>query len=383
MVLDRQGYAALGAIYDAAMDQSRWRAALDATALAADSKGTILVVVDGEHGAYNLRAFNTLYDGMFATGAADYYLNHLAHHEAAEWEIVGRQRAQRLMRDTDMVDLVILDEREDCRFLQKHLGVRRRVGVRLNENRAWFDGMAFQYGLETEAVPGQSLDRLQPLLPHLAKAVEMGRAFAQLRARYAAVLAVLDKVHVGIAIASAQGELVVSNTEADRILGLSDGMVLGRDNRVICRDPDQTDMLRAFIHEAALTAGGEANRHEGLVVVQRPSGAHPFLIEVAPLSDAAGELDPGLIGALITLIDPENPLRLEIGKFARLYGLTPAEASVCEQMVRGLTGRAIAEHRGTSPDTVREQMSAVLAKTGSTRRSGLIRLVVRTLPPIG
>lgn len=383
MRLCRTACAALGPVYDAAMDPTRWGAALDATAIAADGRGAVLVVVDGANSGYDLRAFSGVYDEVFRTGAAQHYLDHLAHHEAVEWEIIGRQGARRIMLDTDMVDRVILDQREDCRFLLEHVGVRRRIGVRLNENRAWFDGMAVQYGAEVEEVPANSLDRLRPLLPHLAKAVEIGRTFAQLRARYGAVLAVLDKVHAGLAIASAQGEVIVSNAEADRILGLGDGMILGRDNRIICRDPDRTSMLDTFIREAASTAKGEGDRPEGLLAVPRRSGGHPFLIEVAPLSDTAGEVGHGLVGSIITLIDPESPPRLDTGKFARLYGLTPAETAVCEHMVRGLTGRAIAEHRGTSPDTVKEQMSAVLAKTGVGRRSELIRLVVRTLPPIG
>jgi hypothetical protein len=37
MTLDRNGYAALGPIYDAAMDQSPWQPALDAATLAADT----------------------------------------------------------------------------------------------------------------------------------------------------------------------------------------------------------------------------------------------------------------------------------------------------------------------------------------------------------
>ena len=211
----------------------------------------------------------------------------------------------------------------------------------------------------------------------------MGRAFSRLRARYAAVLAVLDKVHVGLAVANASGELIVWNAEADRILGLGDGVALTRDHRIHCRDPDQTGLLHARIREAARTAGGEADRSESLFAVPRPSGSHPFLIEVAPVTDSAGEIEPRLTGAVITLIDPDNTANLDIERFAELHGLTGAETAVCGLMVNGLTGPAIAEMRSTSLETAKTQMSAVLAKTGVARRSELIRLVVRTLPPVG
>ena len=108
-----------------------------------------------------------------------------------------------------------------------------------------------------------------------------------------------------------------------------------------------------------------------------------MLVEVAPLGDRAGEVGFGVAGALVTLIDPERAPALDISRFARLQGLTEAEADVCAGMVAGLTGAAIAERRSTSLETVKCQISSVLSKAGVRRRSELIRLVVRTQPPIG
>lgn len=382
VILDRQVYAALGPIYDAAMDESRWCEALDAVTTASEGVAAALLVVERGDNPYNVRALG----GAYGTSPPDrirHYVEHLAHLEAAEWQALAQQRARQLFLDTEVTEAAVLDRRADYRYLRDLVGMGRRVGARLNESPAWYDAVTVAYHARHQAIPAQSLARIGPLLPHLAKAVEMGRAFSRLRACYAAVLAVLDKVHVGLAIAGASGEVIVRNSEAERILGLGDGMVLGRDRRILCRDPDQTALLAACIGEAARTARGEADRPESLIAVPRPSGARPFLLEVAPVSDSAGELEANLSGALVTLIDPEHTPRLDIARFACLYGLTAAESEVCAHMVRGLTGPAIAELRSTKLETVKSQMAAVLAKTGVARRSELIRLVVRTLPPIG
>lgn len=74
---------------------------------------------------------------------------------------------------------------------------------------------------------------------------------------------------------------------------------------------------------------------------------------------------------------------MNIERFANLHGLGDAETAVCAHMVAGLTKMAIAERRSTTPETVKSQMAAVQSKTGAPRRTELIRLVVRTLPPIG
>lgn len=380
MTLDRLGYAALGPIYDAAMDESRWREALDAVIRASDAIGAALMVVEREDNPYSVRAVGGLYAS--APDVVQYYADHLAHFEADEWQAIAGARVREILIDSDLGDQAILDQRPDYVYLREQVGVGRRLGARLNDNPAWYDAMTVAFGSTDPDVVVGSRPRLAPLLPHLAKAVEMGRAFARLRAQYAAVLAVLDKVHVGLAIANASGEVIVWNTEADRILRLGDGMGLARDRRIVLRDPDQTAMLHAFTQAAAGTARGEANQPESLIAVPRPSGAHPFLLEVAPVNDGAGEIAFNLSAAVITLIDPDHAPDLDIRRFGRLFGLTGAETEVCGLMVSGLTGPAIAEKRSTSLETAKSQMAAILAKTEAGRRSELIRLVVRTLPPI-
>lgn len=382
MTLDRHGFAALGPIYDAAMDESRWREALDAVSRASDAIGAAMMVVEKEDNPYSGRALGGAY-GNAAPGVMDYYLEHLAHLEAREWEALAAARVRDILIDSDVGDPALLDQRADYVYLREKVGVGRRLGVRLNENPAWYDAMTVVFASRDTSVAARSRPRLAPLLPHLAKAVEMGRAFSRLRERHAAVLAVLDKVHVGLAIAGASGELIVWNTEADRILRLGDGMALAHDRHIVLRDPDQTAMLHASIHAAAGTARGEANRPESLIAIPRPSGVHAFLLEVAPVSDSAGEIASNLSAAVITLIDPQHTPDLDIRRFGQLFELTTAETEVCGLMVAGLTGPAIAERRSTSLETVKSQMAAVLAKTGVARRSELIRLVVRTLPPIG
>lgn len=383
-MLDHLGYAALGSIYDAAMDAAQWRRALDAVTDAVDGRVAALMVVERQDNPYSVTCLSGRYHSLGGTANMEFYAKNLAHLEKREWEVLARQPVKQPLVDSETwADARILDQRADYVFLRETAGIRRRLGVRLNENAAWYDAMTVGFDAGITRIPRASTAKLTTLLPHLAKAVEMGRAFMRLRARYAAVLAVLDRVHVGLAIALASGEVIVTNEEADRILALGDGIVLSRHNRLLCRDPSQTEALRSYITQAALTAGGEADRPESLVAVARPSGNHPFLIEVAPLSDATGELDRSLSAAFITMIDPHNTPNVNVSRFAALFGLTQAEAAVCGHMVNGLTGPVIAEMRGTKPETVKAQMAAVLTKTGTRRRSELIRLVVRTLPPIG
>ena len=176
--------------------------------------------------------------------------------------------------------------------------------------------------------------------------------------------------------------MVVANREAHRIFDLDDGIRLARDQHLTCRDPDLTQALKRATEAAASNTGGEDNRAETLLAIPRLSRDHPFLIEVAPLRDCVGEVDVTLEGALITIIDPSNSKPFSTEKVAKAYDLTHAETAVCAYLVDGWTNNRIADERGVTIDTTKAQVASILQKTGTKRRSKLIRLVLKSSPPI-
>lgn len=377
---ERLGFAALTDIYDAAMTAERWGNALDAIVAAAGATTAALLVRDNDFQPYQVSALSSAY--RLADGDIRHYLENLSQLESGEWDALGRQPLlQPLFDDAINLSAAELDDRPDYVFLRNKVGIRRRLGVRFNENKVWFDAMTVGFGTAERLIPAEAVQRLMPLFPHIGKAIEIGRAFAQLRTRYAAVLTALDRVHVGMAVALPSGEIIVANTEADRIFSLADGISLTRERQLLCRNADQTSALRAHLVSAARTTVGEADQSEMRLRVARVSEALPFLVEVAPLRDSSRELDVDLRGAVVTIIDPDRVPRLKIGRFAQLYALTPAEAEVCDLVLQGLRIEEIADTRGTSPLTTKNQVSSILSKAGAARRMELVRTFIRVMPP--
>jgi DNA-binding CsgD family transcriptional regulator/PAS domain-containing protein len=341
------------------------------------------VVVDNGEQPWSLSALSACFDRMQARGEFNYYTKNLSHHEADGWTTLQEQPRQKFLADNDIWSNVeSLRLRPDIRYLREKAGIFRKAAARLNDNRAWFDGIAVQFDAALDDIPLDVLANAELFLPHFAKALEMGRAFALLRARYGAVLQVLDRVQVGICIALAGGEIIVANRNAERILKLDDGVSLTRSKRMEFRNPDVTRAVETAIGAAALTARGKENQAESLFNAPRRSGGHPFLIEVSPLSDSLGELDRDLVGAVVTLIDPDDECPLNVEKFAKIYGLTTAEEAVCQHLMNGWSGNQIAEARSVSRETVKSQIRSVLSKSGVSSRTDLTRLIVRTVPPI-
>ncbi|ANT63046.1 hypothetical protein AYJ57_21470 (plasmid) [Salipiger sp. CCB-MM3] len=326
---------------------------------------------------------SSVYLEFSRTPAGWYYGAWLSKIQNQDWEFLKSQSSHQLIPDTATGRSEgDLDSRKDYAYLRGRTGVGRRVGVRLNEDAVWFDALSIGLSSSKKELSDIGAHRARFLLPHLTKAVEMGRVFSLLRARYRSALAAIDRVQAGVAIALQDGQIVVMNAEAERIFDLDDGMALGRDAKIVTTRPDVTSKVQSHIVEVSATALGQGGQHEFLVSVERKSGLTPFLLDVAPIRDCEAEIEKGLDGALVTIIDPENIPYLRLDRFTKLYGLTQAETDVCRLIADGAAVQEIAERRGTSPVTAKNQVAAILAKTSVRSRAELIRLILRVLPPV-
>ena len=371
-------FGAVSLIYDTTVDTSRWGAALDEICATVGGSACALLVRSTSDLPYEVNALSRAYRDYIQTPDGLHYLRELRAYEASDWEAFARQPVGSPFLDAAVgITNECLDRRPDCIALEQHLGVRRRLGVRLNDTPVWFDGLTMSFPAEREDVP---ISSIIPFVPHLARAVELGRTFSHLQERYKAVLTVLDRVSAGLAIALADGQIIVANAEAERLLSSRDGISLDRGKRLLAASQSDTMLIQKGIALAAETARGEGSRTETRLQLTRRDHTHPLLVDITPLSDSGRELDLFLQGALVTLIDPDRPRKLEVVSFANLHGFTAAEQEVCKLLVEGNSVKEIAEIRNTTHVTAKNQINRILGKVGAGSRFDLIRRIVRTLP---
>lgn len=372
---------ALLAIYDTATSPEHWPQALDAFSRGIESVGAILVAVDNVGLPFNIQQATS----NFGLGAVQYYFENFGHYDEP---IMSARLAKippfQLLRDRDVWgDMSSLDGRPDYKYLHDNFSVRRRAGVRLSQNKGWMDLLALQFGNDWPDVSPAMQRNLHTLVPHLAKAVEINRTFSLLRQRYHAALAALDHVAIGMCVVLPSGAVVVANSEARRIHDLDDGLSMSVAGTWRGLTSDISAAIANAIRSVGLTAAGEGAEREALLFAERKSGKRPFMIELAPLRDSLAELERGLSGAILMIVDPESQRDLSVARLAQLFALTDAEAAVCRHMIAGLSAPEIAEVRSVSEGTVRSQFKSIYAKTGVRRRAELLRLAIAVDPPIG
>jgi DNA-binding CsgD family transcriptional regulator len=209
------------------------------------------------------------------------------------------------------------------------------------------------------------------LVPHLARAYQLHQ-----RAHEKSALAeALDRLPTGVMLLDARGHVVVRNRSADRILELEDGLMLHEGMPRAVRAADNSvlqQMIRQVVEAHAAGRPSEGN----VMALTRPSGRRAFPLMISSLLTAGPEHTLHDAIAVLYITDVEAKLLQRGEPLRKLYALTQAEVELVELLCDGWSLEEAASHRGVTMNTARSQLKQIFFKTGTSRQSELVRLVL-------
>ena len=219
----------------------------------------------------------------------------------------------------------------------------------------------------------ESADRfaLDRISRHLAAALRLENALAQIAVASAARGAVLDQLSHGTVISDATGAIHYAN-DAALYLAASGGLVFGKaEAGLTCERPAEAAALARLLASAATGgAGGSTrisrNRLPILAVTVTP-------LRVSLSAPVAGKSGRGLALAIIRDLGATSDA--PASQLMDLFGLTGAEAGILPQLLAGDSAALIAQSRGVAPATVRAQVARVLSKTGAQNLRALASMI--------
>lgn len=372
-------------IYDAVLEPDNWLNTIDSFSNLIGAKAAMLSVVDH------------VYQQHEYTVASGYYRSHpdfdRLSKEYFEHVWLKEQRTYEHMVScpnagfiTDYSSLGFdspgqLATHTPTQWLQKNFGFYYRAGSRLNNSRAWNDLITIQFSdSRKEPLSRSELEQRNIFLPHFAKIVEINRSFSLLKSRYNAVLEVLDHLQTGVFILSPEGEVILRNSEAERMLDQKDGLQVDIKNRL--KTKNTTGELTEAIKTLSSTAAGNGVESERIIIVPRHSGKDSYIATVSPIRDPNAALDRFFHGVFVYVVDPTHTSIVSTKGMSELYGLSSAEDKICNALCQGFDAREIAEQRGVSYETVRSQIKKLMKKTDVKSRGALIRLALSINIPI-
>lgn len=170
-----------------------------------------------------------------------------------------------------------------------------------------------------------------------------------------------------------KGRLVHANHTGRTLHSEASTVWVDRDGHFHLQDPQAERALQAAL--GAITRA-DFQKLRGNFLIRRTSGL-PMQATIAPIERNAmpaifDQIFEDLpIAALVLKKQPDAATALQG------YGLTPAELALARSIAKGLSPRELADSRGISINTVRTQLKAVYSKTGTTRQSQLVALMLR------
>ena len=192
--------------------------------------------------------------------------------------------------------------------------------------------------------------------------------FADAGLQASLLVATLDEIDYGMLLVDSAAEVLQCNRAARVELGEHPLRLLG--NRLSARELRDMVPLRKALLDACLRG-----RRRLLIVGAPPQRK---TLAIVPLQIAR---DGGTSTALVMLAKREVCVCLSVEAFARAHRLTWAETRVLKALCGGARPSAIALAHGVGMATVRSQLRAIRAKTGTADVGSLLRLVA-VLPPM-
>jgi DNA-binding CsgD family transcriptional regulator len=230
-------------------------------------------------------------------------------------------------------------------------------------------------------VDDEARRRMRLIVPHIRRAVLVGRLI-DLKAADAASLAdTLDGLSAAMCVVDSVGRIVHANTACHVLLDAGD-VVSAAGGRIVADDPKIDQIFRELF--AAAGSGDAAIGTQGIALPLRAQDGSNYAAHILPLTSGARRLAGMAYSATAALfickVATETRSPPEI--IARAYHLTPTELRVLLAIVEvgGVPETAVA--LGVAESTIKTHLGNLFVKTSTGRQADLVKIVAGFATPL-
>lgn len=222
------------------------------------------------------------------------------------------------------------------------------------------------------------------LLPHLKRSIQLHARLDFLECERALFAGTINRMLLGIVSFAQNGAIVETNQEARRILGEKDGIWLSGNTLAVDSSQESRELQR-MLRQALSTPGTESGPSMvEAMSVTRPSGRAKLGVLVKTIPMGQWSESRHRPAAAVFLRDPEsNAAQPSQELVRRLFGLTRMEAALALLLAEGYTLDEAAEKMDVRRNTARTHLRSIFCKTGVTRQTMLVRLLLNSVISLG
>ena len=257
------------------------------------------------------------------------------------------------------------------------LGIFHVGGAQFIDSDTHKAGIAILRGEESGGWSDGEIRVMDEILPHLKRALNIHSEFTHLRLKQDALLMGLDRLVIGLILYDRNAKPVYINPTARAIIKQHPALQVLEDDLVLT-NPDDEKNLRKTIIDAAEIDPEDSWKQSVAIGITHPDVESPLPLLVTPMHAHLITSDLDYEGAKVAvfLSDPNLQQPISIDSLVSVYNLTPSEAQVAISLANGHSIDEIANRSNHSAHTIRSQLKSVFRKTGVSRQSELIKLLL-------
>jgi DNA-binding CsgD family transcriptional regulator len=215
------------------------------------------------------------------------------------------------------------------------------------------------------------------LLPHLTQAMGLFLRLNGLEAERELFAGALGRLAVGAIIVDRDCRILQATPQAEAILAEKDVLKNDRGRLRLLDEAGPSGAFTAAVAEIAETSDASFAGSRAFSIHRSCGEALGLVVRPAPHS---AKLHAPLRGAALVIIaDAGSNVAPQPAVLVRLFGLTPAEAELAALMGQGLDLDDASAALSITKNTAKAHLRMVFSKTGVSRQSELVRLLLRSV----
>lgn len=364
----------LASLHGAMLDGTQWPRTSALIDEACEAKGNAVLVGEGPEQDVRVQVVGLYHRGERREDLEREYIE--VYHSTDEF--VARFRRQPYGRLVGHADLCTEDElKASATFNEFHhrASSQRGLATRL-EGPDGYSCVTWAIGDPVRRDGGWSSGQLamvKRLMPHIRQLVWVRQALADAAVLDTSLTELLDARRLGVIHLDRWQRIIAANDLAREVLRCGDSL---SDRGGVLSASAPTDrvgldqlLANAVPQFGAIAVGGSMS-------LSRRSGRRRLMIHVKPTVVRELDFVVGRVAALVLIVDPWLPPRIEPGHVATVFGLTPAESEVSCRLAQGESVAEIAASTGRQKRTIYWLLEQIYAKLGVRRQVDLVRLVL-------
>lgn len=264
------------------------------------------------------------------------------------------------------------------------LGIRHLLGTEIHTEDGIECRLRISRTPEYEAFTAHDKDVLCLALPHIRRAIQLHAKLDYLECERQVISGAMNRMLLGMVSFATDRTIMEVNEEAERILAEKDG-IWRTGNGLKAANRAENQELQRLIREAI--DGGVTDSSEQLVEAtsitrQFDRGRLGIVVRSIPMGPWTESMQRP--AAAVFLRDPDyNSAQPSEDVVRRVFGLTRMEAALAVLLAKGESLDDAAEELGVRRNTARTHLRSIFGKTGVSRQTMLVRMILKSVVSLG